>query len=473
LKSLDFGGRCAGKTKKNSSTTVVSFIVITIMAEDPQQPSSPFNAESYNSWRYGDEASLYSIAEDSREDRQSEALSRAGMSDHAATMSTVSGGDNRDRDRDRGGHGGRGGGALFTLSGIHPWRRSVHGDHDHDDDDDSGDSDDDDHDANPVEVKWVSDDEDMNDVGAFFLGDLSPPPPILSSGQQDFGGGDRMYRNTSAAAAAMAGGGNSRRGPGSGSKAVVSPPKAGAMLLRRTPSSSSSEDSYSQMLGYRLNPSLRRPHRLVIVTCFMCVAIAAIVLAVVLTAPDDSSNRGGGTKQSPGFSSSGGGDDDDDGDSSWDDIDPPTPSPVTSQPTGNYSEIIAEAAQEFAYESISACPYTDSSEFFDLSAPQAEVFRELIIELKQVGKVQAESSSANENDGDGDLSVDFESTHGMGYLLERWALLMLFFSTNGEYWDRNGGWYTDTDVCEWEAALRTCEPRVQGEAAMTYLDLRK
>ena len=36
-----------------------------------------FNDKSYNSWRYGDEASLYSIAEDSREDRASEVPSMA------------------------------------------------------------------------------------------------------------------------------------------------------------------------------------------------------------------------------------------------------------------------------------------------------------------------------------------------------------------------------------------------------------
>jgi hypothetical protein len=394
------------------------------------EPTNSFNAESYNSWRYGDEASLYSIAEDSREDRQSEALSRAGMSDRAATLSTISG--------DRG-HGGGGGGVssgAFQLTGIKPWRS--------DNDDDSDDS--------PVEVKWVTD-EEMDAA-------LSEMPPILSSGQ-DF---DRRYIDTSAAAAAARANNSSRRGGGaamapSARGGGASSLKTGSLLIRQT-SSSSSEDSYSHTLGYRLNA---RPYRLVIVACLFCVAVVSTVLAVVLTAADNESTR-------PDDGSGGGNNINNDRDPE-DIVDTlaPAPSPLltmTSQPTANYSEIIAEAAQEFALESISACPYADASEFFDITVPQAEVFRELIIELKEAAKVQSDAT-------DGNLSVDFESTLGMGYLLERWALLMLFFSTNGEFWDRNDGWYTDTDVCEWETSLRICEPRVPGEAAMTYLDLRK
>ena len=144
----------------------------------------------------------------------------------------------------------------------------------------------------------------------------------------------------------------------------------------------------------------------------------------------------------------------------------PTPSPResgSSQPTPEkYEEIVTAAAQELAEVSISACPYADPSDFYDISVPQAEVFQELILDLKAAASVDPD-----------DESVTFEGNKGMGYLLERWALLMLFFSTNGEYWERNGGWYTDSDVCEWETALRICEPRVKGEAAMTYLDLRK
>jgi hypothetical protein len=445
-----------------------------MMAEQEQQPEQPstgaqppgpFNLESYNSWRYGDEASLYSIAEDSREDRQSEAVfSRA--SGRAETMSTVSGGGDDNRDSRGGNHGGghtaavisNSNGVMFALSGIHhSWRprRSENGVNLADDSDSSDDSvDHHDHDdVSPVEIKWVSDDEEMDN--------RSP---------------------SSGASTPRASGNNGRRGGGSpkASMAAASSTtttKAG-VLLRRVPSSASSEDSYSQMLGYRLNPSRRRPHRLVIAACFVCLVMAVIILAVVLTPPDDDDgDNGDGTKTSPGSVGSDGGDGDG-ADSSWDDIDPPTPSPATSQPPpANYSDIVAEAAQEFAYESISACPYADSDEFFDLSAPQAEVFRELIMELEHAAKVESAAAAANStgngSGGGDDVSVDFESTHGMGYLLERWALLMLFFSTNGEYWERNDGWYTDTDVCEWEAALRICEPRVQGEAAMTYLDLRK
>lgn len=48
-----------------------------VSSEDDSELFS-YNERSYNSWQYGDEASLYSIAEDSREDRASEVPSMAG-----------------------------------------------------------------------------------------------------------------------------------------------------------------------------------------------------------------------------------------------------------------------------------------------------------------------------------------------------------------------------------------------------------
>ena len=45
--------------------------------------------QSYNSWQYGDEASLYSIAEDSREDRASEVPSQPATSDYAASTAAM------------------------------------------------------------------------------------------------------------------------------------------------------------------------------------------------------------------------------------------------------------------------------------------------------------------------------------------------------------------------------------------------
>jgi hypothetical protein len=435
---------------------------------DEQPTTSTFNAESYNSWRYGDEASLYSIAEDSREDRQSEALSRGGVSEHAMTLSTVSGGDNNNGSSNRvvachvrGASGGSAG--AFSLSGINPWRGPE--DHHHGGTGSSDDSDDDDigNGRRPVETKkWVPD-EEMD----FELNNM---PPVLSSAAAGgHGSSNKRGRGAAGPAAAAAtrlpsilrrSGGGSTSTPNNASSSKNNNNNTTRTGIHRSPSfaSSDADDSYSQMLGYRLNHhgANTRSFRFMLVACLFCVAVAVTVLAVVLTADNNEKEGDSDIGDPQGRDGSG-------------DLLVPAPSPtisttVTSQPTANYTDIIAQAAQEFAYESISACPYANTNEFFDLTVPQAEVFRELIIELKAAAKVDA---TTNES------VVEFESSHGMGYLLERWALLMLFFSTNGEYWERNDGWYTDTDVCEWEAALRICEPRVQGEAAMTYLDLRK
>lgn len=50
-------------------------------AQDSADIYSCNDQQSYNSWKYGDEASLYSIAEDSREDRASEVPSVAGTAE--------------------------------------------------------------------------------------------------------------------------------------------------------------------------------------------------------------------------------------------------------------------------------------------------------------------------------------------------------------------------------------------------------
>jgi hypothetical protein len=42
-----------------------------------RRDQSDFLEEKFDTWRYGDDASLYSIAEDSREGRQSDITSRA------------------------------------------------------------------------------------------------------------------------------------------------------------------------------------------------------------------------------------------------------------------------------------------------------------------------------------------------------------------------------------------------------------
>jgi hypothetical protein len=71
-----------GLEKKANSGTLVpsSSSSGAVVLSGPTQTLSEFMSleESYDTWRYGDEASLYSIAEDSREERTSEIASRCG-----------------------------------------------------------------------------------------------------------------------------------------------------------------------------------------------------------------------------------------------------------------------------------------------------------------------------------------------------------------------------------------------------------
>ena len=98
---MDFDKGGIPRVDSNASTSCSS--TSSMGSGQQQQPSSPNRRSgarqdsdlysfhepgSYNEWKYGDEASLYSIAEDSREDRESEVPSMAG----SVACSSIKGG---------------------------------------------------------------------------------------------------------------------------------------------------------------------------------------------------------------------------------------------------------------------------------------------------------------------------------------------------------------------------------------------
>jgi hypothetical protein len=324
--------------------------VESLEGEDEENgPSSLERSQSYNSWRYVDEASLYSIAEDSREDRQS--MTTASRTGSLATASRT--------------------GSLPVTPQPHNDNEEV---------------------SSPVHVRWLTG-EDMATEEEMNL----------------------TKEETTSRSVPAVGGGN---------------------VLVAT---GDEEDS----LGPRHNS---RRSLLFLFLLFGAALALVISLTVYMGNRDRSSPP---TVVSGGVAET---------DVQQDNNTAPTVSP-SAAPTW------VQDPRQFVYDAVVSCPHTTAADLTDLSMSQMEVFETIILQVKDMTTVSE------------DGFVTYDSSVGVDWILERWALLNLFFSTHGELWINNSGWYTrdgDGDVCNnFNRSPEPCVTRTPGSAAVVSLDLCK
>lgn len=136
-----------------------------------------------------------------------------------------------------------------------------------------------------------------------------------------------------------------------------------------------------------------------------------------------------------------------------------TSSPISSPPTS--APTFTQDPRQFVWDAVTSCPQTNPADLTNISTSQMEVFEELVYE------VMALTTKVD------DLVV-YDPKIGVDWILEKWALLNLFFATDGEFWINNLNWYSYKDVCTWNNDAETpCTERAPGDAAITALKLRK
>uniref|UniRef100_A0A7S3P6E6 Uncharacterized protein n=1 Tax=Amphora coffeiformis TaxID=265554 RepID=A0A7S3P6E6_9STRA len=118
-----------------------------------------------------------------------------------------------------------------------------------------------------------------------------------------------------------------------------------------------------------------------------------------------------------------------------------------------------QSVDDFVLNAILSCGHT-SAEKLENSWPQLEVLETI--------KRQVATLVTVREDG----FLEFDPIVGKEYVLELFAMLMLFFDTTGELWTDHTNWYSDKDVCEWyNQAADHCIERVPGSAAVTKIKL--
>jgi hypothetical protein len=138
----------------------------------------------------------------------------------------------------------------------------------------------------------------------------------------------------------------------------------------------------------------------------------------------------------------------------------PTSSPSkqpepTSSPTST-SELLAVF---YLKAILSSC--TQEYILLDETTLQGQVFRQL---------VEEEVATATDAGGG---QIFFDINRGPAFILERYALMMLFLSTNGQDWLDAARWMDpDSDVCSWFGVLN-CSQRRGGSCAVLNINLSK
>lgn len=134
----------------------------------------------------------------------------------------------------------------------------------------------------------------------------------------------------------------------------------------------------------------------------------------------------------------------------------PSIKPVpTSSPTST-SEILAVF---YLKNILSSC--TQEYILLDETTLQGQVFRQLVEEEVATATVE------------GGGQIFFDINRGPDFILERYAMALLFLSTNGQDWTRAGGWMDPaSDVCSWFGVLN-CTPRSEGSCAVLNINLSK
>ncbi|KAL7568707.1 hypothetical protein ACA910_021702 [Epithemia clementina (nom. ined.)] len=304
---------------------------------------------------YVDEASLYSIAEDSREDRQSEITSRAG------TVSTAS--------------------TPVSIKVDPPFSLR----------------------SSPLSSEWDFDDDD------------------------DWGGGrnGNSFENTLVDAAKV-------------SRWI--PPTEPSLDAEEMSNNQSEDGTYPMSVGHPLPIKPRICSRNTILYALLIallLASIATIACIPLLRKTTASERSSVTSVVSGNNAS--------------PTSAPTTKPTTAAPTAlTFPTQINSEDERHVYAVLASCSFNDLSDLLDAGTTQYQVFNQLVIETKKYPNMSTEE------------------------LLERWALVLLFLSTDGEYWDDTQYWFIPgvLDVCAWGDGTISCDTRVDGKAAVTGLHLR-
>lgn len=332
---------------------------------------SNFLEETFDAWRYGDDASLYSIAEDSREGRQSDIASRASeapsrQSDINSRASEVP--------------------SRTTIS------RGIGAT------------------GNTVEVRWMSQD------GGKYGTDSE------DSYEDDYYPGGMPQRNTRrlrmCAAASII-------------FILVLVVSLGVTLSQDNDPVRSNTDS-SVMVGDTSVQSSPVPTTVPTVSPSVTPSVTP---SVAPTSSPSIAPTSSPSKQ-------------------------PEPSP-SKQPEPTSSPIsTSELLAVFYLKGVlSSC--TQEYILLDETTLQGQVFRQL---------VEEEMATATVTDGG---QIFYDINRGPDFILERYALMMLFLSTNGQDWLNAGGWMDpDSDVCSWFGVLN-CSQRTEGSCAVLNINLSK
>jgi hypothetical protein len=134
---------------------------------------------------------------------------------------------------------------------------------------------------------------------------------------------------------------------------------------------------------------------------------------------------------------------------------PSTQSKPTSSPTST-SELLAV---HYLKAILSSC--TQEYILLDPTTLQGQVFQQLLEEEVATATVK------------GGGQIFFDINRGPDFILERYALMMLFLSTNGQDWFNADGWMdSDSDVCDWFGVMN-CSERSEGSCAVLDINLSK
>lgn len=126
----------------------------------------------------------------------------------------------------------------------------------------------------------------------------------------------------------------------------------------------------------------------------------------------------------------------------------------TSAPTADYMVLV----KNFVASSLSNCG--EEKEFLDETSLQYEVFLDLVDYVLKASTVHE------------DGTIDFPLDIGPEVIQERYGLIMLYKTAGGPSWNNNDNWLTNEDVCEW-AGVQFCSERIEGSCAALSLNLSK
>jgi hypothetical protein len=201
-----------------------------------------------------------------------------------------------------------------------------------------------------------------------------------------------------------------------------------------------SKESDNRFLFY--DTGLRRC-RMVSAACVLCFFIVAVVLSVTLAQLSETRSRAtvseirNESPEEPALQTG-----------------RPTASPIAAAPSQDAKYLMSE---NYVYEALRQCQGTGT--FFDEATAQGRVFRSLVDEVYNGTTMDATGAIA------------FDKLHSKDYLREKFALSILFVSTNGNSWIFKQNWLSTSDPCvDWSGVV-CANGRVLSSCAVTGLEL--